>query len=262
MASVVWEAELAAVYDDVYAREAEPSVVEPIAGVLAGLAGSGAALEFAVGTGRVALALSARGVAVTGIELSPHMAQRLRAKPGADAVPVVVGDMTTTRVDGSFALVYLVANSIMNVTTQDEQLAVFGNAAAHLGRGGRFVVSVIVPRPQEAAPGARSRVFTHTPDHVGIETFDDPAGQIAWSHHWMAVGGRLVRHSAPYRYVWPSELDLMARLAGFRLQSRWADWRQSPFTADSARHITVYERRGAVAPPPEPEALPASQPAR
>lgn len=242
MASVVWDAEFAAVYDDVYAWEADPSVVEPITGVLAGLAGGGAALEFAVGTGRVALALSARGVAVTGIELSPHMARRLRAKPGADAVPVIVGDMTTTRAGGSFALVYLVANSIMNVTTQDEQLAVFGNAAAHLGPGGRFALSVIVPRLQEAAPGTGSRVFTRDPDHVGIETFDDPVGQIAWSHHWMAVGGRLVRHSAPYRYVWPSELDLMARLAGFRLESRWADWDQSPFTADSTKHVTVYEK--------------------
>ena len=262
MASVVWEAELAAVYDDVYAWESEPSVVEPIAGGLAALAGGGAALEFAVGTGRVALALSARGVAVTGIELSAHMAERLRAKPGADAVPVIVGDMTTTRVDGSFALIYLVANSIMNVTTQDEQLAIFGNAAAHLGPGGRFVVSVIVPRLQEVAPGVRSRVFTHSPDHVGIETFDDPVGQIAWSHHWMAVGGRLVRHSAPYRYVWPSELDLMARLAGFCLEDRWADWHQSPFTADSTSHITVYKKRGALAPPLEPEAAHACQPAQ
>jgi SAM-dependent methyltransferase len=172
------------------------------------------------------------------------MAERLRAKPGANAVPVIVGDMTTARAGGSFALVYLVANSIMNVTTQDEQLAVFGNAAAHLGPGGRFVVSVIVPQPQEATPGDKGRVFIRSPDHVGIETSDDPVGQIAWSHHWMAVGGRLVRHSAPYRYVWPSELDLMARLAGFRRKDRWADWRQSPFTADSTRHITVYEKCG------------------
>lgn len=247
MASVMWDAEFAAVYDEIYARQADPCVVEPIAGVLADLAGGGAVVEFAVGTGRIALALSARGVAVTGIELSPHMAEQLRAKPGADAVPVIIGDMTTTRADGSFALAYLVANSIMNVTTQEEQLAVFGNAAAHLGPGGRFVVSVIVPRLQEVALGVKSRVFTHSPDHVGIETFDDPVGQIAWSHHWMAVGGRLVRHSAPYRYVWPSELDLMARLAGFRRADRWADWHQSPFTADSTRHITVYEKRGTIA---------------
>lgn len=240
--SVMWEAEFAAVYDDVYAWQARPSVVDPIAGVLAGLAGGGAVLEFGVGTGRIALALSARGVAVTGIELSPHMAGRLRAKPGAGAVPVIVGDMTTTRVDGSFALVYLVANTIMNVTTQDEQLAVFSNAAAHLGPGGRFVVSVIVPGLRDVPPGGQGRVTTLSPEHVGIETFDDPVGQIAWSHHWMAVGGRLIRHSAPYRYVWPSELDLMARLAGFRREDRWADWHRSPFTADSTRHVTVYEK--------------------
>jgi SAM-dependent methyltransferase len=238
----MWSAEFAAVYDEVYAQEAEPSVVEPIAEVLAELAHGGAALEFAVGTGRIALALSARGVSVTGIELSPHMAERLRAKPGAGAVSVIVGDMATSRVDGSFTLVYLVANTIMNVTTQDEQLAVFSNAAAHLEPGGRFVVSVIVPQPCAAPDGGKGRVFTLDPDHVGIETFDDPVGQIAWSHHWMEVGGRLVKHSAPYRYVWPSELDLMARLAGFRLEHRWASWDGSLFTAKSSRHVTVYEK--------------------
>ena len=197
VASVMWDAELAAVYDDVYAWEAEPSVVEPIIGVLSELAGSGAALELAVGTGRIALALSARGVAVTGIELSPHMAGRLRAKPGADTVPVIVGDMTTTQAEGPFTLVYLVANSIMNVTVQDEQVAVFSNAAAHLEPGGRFVVELTVPQPRAAPADGKGRVFTLDPDHVGIETFDDPAGQIAWSHHWMEAGGRLVRHSAP-----------------------------------------------------------------
>jgi SAM-dependent methyltransferase len=243
VASVLWDAEFAAAYDDVYAREAESSVVEPIAAALAELAGGGAALEFAVGTGRIALALSARGVAVTGIELSPHMVERLQAKPGADVVPVVVGDMTTTLVDGSFALVYLVANTIMNVTTQDEQLAVFSNAAAHLRPRGRFVVSVIVPQPCAVPAGGRGRVFTLEPDHVGIETFDDPVGQVAWSHHWMESGGRMIRHSAPYRYVWPSELDLMARLAGLRLEDRWADWHRSPFTADSTSHVTVYAKR-------------------
>ena len=242
MASIVWDEELAAVYDDVYAWQAEPSAVEPITRVLAELAGGGAALEFGVGTGRIALALSARGVAVTGIELSPHMAARLRAKPGADAVPVIVSDMTTTRAQGEFTLVYLVANSIMNVTTQDEQLAVFSNAGAHLGPGGRFVLSVIVPQPGAVTATGKGRVFTLDPDHVGVETFEDPVSQIAWSHHWMEVGGRLVRHSAPYRYVWPSELDLMARLAGFRRTHRWADWSRSPFTAASNHHVTVYEK--------------------
>lgn len=242
MASVVWDAELAAVYDDVYAGEAEPSVVGPMVEVLDGLANGGAALEFAVGTGRIALALSARGVPVTGIELSPPMSERLRAKPGAERVRVIVGDMTTARAGGPFTLVYLVANSLMNVTTQQEQLAVFSNAAGHLSPGGRFVVSLIVPHPDEVQPGGNSRVFTRQPDHVGIETYDDPVGQIAWSRHWMHVGGRLIRHSAPYRYVWPSELDLMARLAGFRREHHWAGWDRSPFTAKSTGHITVYEK--------------------
>jgi SAM-dependent methyltransferase len=242
VASVTWDAEFAAVYDDVYAWQAAPSFVEPIVGVLAELAGGGAALEFGAGTGRIALALGARGVPVTGIELSPHMAERLRAKPGAEAVPVLVGDMTTARADGSFALVYLVANTIMNVTTQDEQLAVFGNAAAHLGPGGRFVVSVIVPGLRDVPPGSKGRIVRLAEDRVGIETFDDPVGQVAWSRHWIEVGGRLVRHSAPYRYVWPSELDLMARLAGFRLEHRWADWDRSPFTAESTGHVSVYEK--------------------
>jgi SAM-dependent methyltransferase len=192
----------------------------------------------------VALPLSARGVPVCGIELSPHMAERLQAKPGAEAVPVTIGDMTSTRVPGSFTLVYLVANTIMNVTTQDEQVAVFANAAAHLEAGGCFVVQVIVPQLRAVPPGERGRVFTLDPDHVGIETFDDLVGQVAWSHHWMEVGGRLVRHSAPYRYVWPSELDLMAKMTGFRLRERWAGWDRSPFTSDSQSQVAVFEKLG------------------
>ena len=178
-----------------------------------------------------------------GLELSPHMAAQLRAKPGADAVPVTIGDMTTTRVPGApFTLVYLVANTIMNVTTQDAQLAVFANAAAQLAPGGCFVVEVIVPQLRRVPPGETARVFTLDPDHVGIETFDDVAGQIAWSHHWIEAGGRLVRHSAPYRYVWPSELDLMARIAGFRLRDRWAGWDRAPFTSDSQSQVAVFEK--------------------
>jgi SAM-dependent methyltransferase len=149
--------------------------------------------------------------------------------------------MTTTRVPGEFALVYLVANTIMNVTTQDEQLAVFANAAAHLRPGGRFVVDVIVPQLRRVPLSESGRVLTMTPDHVGIETFDDVVGQIAWSRHWMSVGGRVVRHEAPYRYVWPSELDLMGRLAGLRLEHRWGGWHREPFTAESDRHVSVWQ---------------------
>lgn len=242
MGSILWGRELAEVYDVTYAAQFDPSVLDPIVDVLAGLAGAGPALEFAVGSGRVALPLCARGVRTRGLELSPHMVEQLRAKPGADAVTVTIGDMATTRVPGVFTLVYLVANTIMNVTTQDEQIAVFANAAAHLEPGGYFVVEIMVPQVRSVPPGAPGRVFTLESNHVGIETIDDPVGQIASSHHWMEVGGRVVRHSAPYRYVWPSELDLMARIAGFRLRDRWAGWDQKPFTSTSTSQVAVFEK--------------------
>jgi SAM-dependent methyltransferase len=243
MGSITWGHELAGVYDRVYSAMFEPSVLGPMVGLLAELARGGPALEFAVGTGRVALPLSARGIAVHGLELSRPMAERLFAKPGAEAIPVAIGDMTATRVPGTpFTLVYLVANTIMNVTTQEDQLAVFANAAAHLEPGGCFVAEVIVPQLRRVPPGEVARVFTLDPDHVGIETFDDLVGQIAWSHHWIEAEGRLVRHSAPYRYVWPSELDLMARITGFRRRERWAGWDRTPFTSDSRSQVAVFEK--------------------
>jgi SAM-dependent methyltransferase len=244
MASIVWDRELAEVYDQTYRAKFAPSVLGPTVDLLARLARAGPVLEFAVGTGRIALPLSVRGIAVHGLGLSPHMAAQLSAKPGADAVPVTIGDMTTARVPGApFTLVCLVANTIMNVTTQDAQLAVFANAPGHLEAGGCFVVEVIVPQLRRVPPGETARVFTLDPDHVGIETFDDPAGQIAWSHHWIEAGGRLVRHSAPYRYVWPSELDLMARITGFRVRDRWAGWDRVPFTSASQSQVAVFEKR-------------------
>jgi len=241
MGSVTWDSEIAEVYDETYAAMFEPAVLDPMVGVLAELAGDGPALEFAVGTGRVAIPLSARGIPVRGVELSRPMAERQAAKPGA--VPVTIGDMTTARVPGTFTLVYLVANTIMNVTTQDDQLAVFANAAAHLAAGGCFVVEVEVPQLRRVPRGETGWVFTLDPDHVGIETFDDLVGQVAWSHHWMQVRGRLVRHSAPYRYVWPSETDLMARIAGFRCRERWAGWDRAPFTSDSQRQVAVFQKQ-------------------
>jgi SAM-dependent methyltransferase len=244
MGSIVWGREIAEVYDATYAALAEPWVVDPMVDLLAGLAGDGAALEFAVGTGRIALPLSARGVPVRGLELSPEMVEQFRGKPGADAVPVTIGDMITTRLTDSFELVYLVANSIMNVTTQEEQIAVFSNAAAHLVPGGRFVVELMVPQLGRAAPPEMARVFRLDSDHVGIETFDDLAGQVAWSHHWMEVDGRLVRHSAPYRYIWPSELLLMAKLTGFELEDRWGGWDRSPFTSESGNQVAVFVKMG------------------
>jgi hypothetical protein len=240
MATVMWGRELAERYDTASGGMFAPGVLGPTVDVLAGLAGGGAALEFAVGTGRVALPLAGRGVPVAGIELSPHMAAVLRGKPGAGAVPVTVGDMATTRVPGVFTLVYLVFNTIMNVTTQDEQVAVFANAAAHLADGGRFVVEVGVPM----LPGRPGRepgmVFDLSPGHVGVDTLDDPVGQLMSSHHWTLIDGRWIQDSAPFRYVWPSELDLMARLAGLRLEHRWAGWDKSPFTAESTSQVAVY----------------------
>ena len=240
----MWGREVADVYDVTSAEMFAPAVLDPAVDLLAELAEGGPVLELAVGTGRVALPLSARGLRVAGIELSPHMAEQLRAKDEAGAVEVTVGDMTTTRVPGTFTLAYLVWNSIMNVTTQAEQVAVFRNAAAHLDVGGRFVVELIVPQLRRLPVGEAGRVFTLTDDHVAIETFDDPIGQVTWSHHWMQVDGRLVRHSAPYRYVWPAELELMAQLAGLTLQDRWADWHRTPFTAESEQQVAVFQKRG------------------
>ena len=243
MASITWGREIAEVYDETSAAMFEPAVLAPAVDVLAELAGRGRALELAIGTGRVALPLAARGVTVCGIELSPHMAAQLVAKPGAAAIAVTVGDMTTTRMDGSFSLVYLVFNTIMNVTTQHEQVAVFANAAAHLEPGGCFVVEVTVPQIRKVPPGELGRVFEMRPEHVAIETFDDIVDQITWSHHWMSAGGRLVRHAAPYRFVWPSELDLMAELAGLRRRDRWSDWHRRPFDGDSTSQVAVFEKR-------------------
>lgn len=242
MASIMWGTEIAAVYDTTTASMFDPAVVEPTVAALAELAAGGRALEFAVGTGRIALPLSARGVPTFGIELSPHMVEQLQAKSGSDMIAVTVGDMATTRVPGSFRLIYLVFNTITNVTTQDEQVAVFENAAAHLEPGGCFVVEVVVPQLRRVPPGELGRIFTLEPDHLAVETFDDIEGQVSWSHHWIVVDDRLVRHSAPYRYVWPSELDLMARLAGLRLRERWAGWNRSRFTSDSASQVAVFEK--------------------
>ena len=242
MGTITWDEEWAEAYDTTYAEESDPAVLGPMVDVLAELTGDGPALEFAIGTGRVGLALHARGVEVKGIELSPHMVEQLRRKPGADEVEVRIGDMATTRLPGRFTLVYLVANTIMNVTTQDEQCAVFANAASHLEPGGTFVIELLVPQLQRVPPGETSRVFTLDDDHVGIESFEDLVGQIAWSHHWVSAEGRMVRHSAPYRYVWPAELDLMARLAGLTLRDRWEWWTKGPFTSRSPCHVSVYEK--------------------
>jgi SAM-dependent methyltransferase len=193
---------------------------------------SGGALELAIGTGRIAVPLAARGVRVAGIDLSPDMVAQLRKKTGA--VPVAIGDMTTTRVDGEFSLVYIVFNSIGNVTTQEGQAAVFANAAAHLAPGGCFVVEKGVP------PSARLTVFDLSDDHVGVDEYDADTQRLV-SHHFSLRDAGWERTSMPFRATWPAELDLMARLAGLELRERWADWDRSPFTAESTSHVSVWE---------------------
>ena len=179
---------------------------------------------------------------VSGIDLSTAMVEQLRAKPGGDAVPVVIGDMTTTRVDGDFDLVYLVFNTIGNLTEQDDQVACFGNAAAHLRPGGAFVIETGVPGARSLAPTESFRVFHHGDAHVGIDEYD-PATQRMFSHHYLRqADGSYLRRSLPFRYTWPAELDLMARLAGLRLRERWADWSRTPFTAASESHVSVWEK--------------------
>jgi SAM-dependent methyltransferase len=229
-------------YDESSAEMFHPAVVGPVVDFLAGLAGDGAALEFGIGTGRIAIPLSRRGVAVHGIDLSPQMVAQLRAKPGTEGIAVTVGDFATTRVEGRFSLAYLVFNTIGNLTTQDGQVACFQNAAAHLEPGGRFVIEVGVPDLQRLPPGETIRPFAVTPTHLGFDEYD-VASQGLISHHYTVVGdGHLELMSVPFRYVWPAELDLMARLAGMTLEQRWSGWRREPFTSDSTRHVSVWRK--------------------
>ena len=219
----------------------DPEVVEPAVAFLADLAGQGAALELGIGTGRIALPLSQRGVRVHGIELSPDMVAQLQAKPGADKIAVTVGDFATTRVEETFKLAYLVRNTITNLTTQDAQVECFRNVAAHLEPGGCFVIENYIPELQRLPPGETIHAFEVTPTHLGFEEYD-VATQIAYSHHYWVVDGKLETFSAPFRYVWPSELDLMARLAGMTLRERWSGWKREPFTSESRSHISVWEK--------------------
>ena len=232
---------IAARYDETAAGMFDPAVVDPAIGLLAGLAGSGRVLELGIGTGRIALPLAERGVPVHGIELSKAMAARLREKPRGEQVDVTIGDFATTRVDGSFSLVYLVYNTIMNLTTQAAQVACFRNVAAHLEAGGCFVIEVMIPELQRLPPGDTFRVFYGSESYWGIDEYDI-ATQGLTSHHLEIVDGRLERFLTPCRYVWPAELDLMAELAGMRLRERWGGWKNEPFTSESTKHVSVWEK--------------------
>jgi SAM-dependent methyltransferase len=228
-------------FDERYAHLAEPAVVDPIVDFVAEVAGDGAALELGVGTGRIALPLAERGVHVHGIELSEAMVARLRAKPGADHIDVTIGDFATTTVEGKFSLVYLVANTIMNLTTQDEQVACFRNAAAHLEPGGCFLIEVLVPGLQRLPPGETFQPFVVEPGHVGFDEYD-VVRQGLVSHHYWIEDGKADVISPPFRYVWPSELDLMARLAGMTLRERWGGWKREAFTGESTKHVSVWQK--------------------
>ena len=228
-------------YDASSAEMFQPAVVDPAVDVLAELAGDGGALELAVGTGRLALPLSRRGVRVHGIDLSPAMLARLKAKSGADRIGVTIGDITNTRVDGQFRVAYLVFNTIMNLTTQDDQVACFVNAAAHLEPGGYFLIEVMVPDLQRLPIGETFRPFTVTPSRLGFDEYDVVA-QTLVSHHYVVTDGELAASAIPFRYVWPAELDLMARIAGMALRHRWSDWSQAPFTSGSRTHVSVWQR--------------------
>ena len=232
---------VAARYDDPSDPMFQATAIDPAVNLLAELAGSGRALELAIGTGRVAVPLSARGVPVSGIELSRAMVARLRAKPGSEAVDVTIGDMTTSTADGTFPLAYLVFNTINNLTTQAAQVACFRNAAAHLDPGGCFVIETNLPPLRQLPPGQDIQGHRADPERIVSYSFDHSTQRYDGHYVEFAEGAGRYR-TIPFRYVWPSELDLMAQLAGMRLRDRWADWNQRPFTNDSRSHVSVWQK--------------------
>ncbi len=230
---------IAAAYDEHSAVMFDPAVVEPAVDLLAELAGDGAALEFAIGTGRVAVPLAERGVRVAGIDNSEAMLARLREKPGAEGIEAVAGDMAATRVEGEFSVVYLVFNTIFNLVTQDGQVACFENAAAHLRSGGRFVIEARVPELQRLPLGQTVLPWRADPGGVSYYVYDTVTQRLS-GRHYEFVDGRVQPNPIEMRYAWPAELDLMARIAGLRLEHRWANWQREPFTHLSPAHVSVY----------------------
>jgi SAM-dependent methyltransferase len=231
--------DVAARYDETIAGWGDPEVVEPAVDFLFELAGDGAALELGIGTGRIALPLAARGVRVHGIDLSEAMVARLRAKPGGPEIPIAIGDFATTRVEATFSLVYLVFNTILNLTTQDAQVACFENVSAHLEAGGCFVIETGLPALRKLPVGETLLASDASPEHYCIDEYD-VANQGLISHHFWPAEGRTL--SMPFRYVWPAELDLMARIAGMRPHERWNGWRREPFTSESGKLVGVWEK--------------------
>ena len=218
----------------------EPPLLDAATAFLAGLARSGPALEFGIGTGHVAIPLLLQGVPVHGIELSPAMVEELQRQPHGSDIDVTIGDFATTNLNSTFRVVYLLRNTITNLTTQAEQVQCFANAARHLGPGGFFVIENYIPAIRQLPPGETTHVFTATPVHVGIGEYD-LANQIETSRHWWTIDGELETFASDHRYVWPSELDLMAAMAGMTLRERWSDWYRAPFTSESRNHISVWQ---------------------
>ena len=228
-------------YDESAADMFEPAKVDPVVDFIAELAFDRTALEFGIGTGRIAVPLAERGIRVHGIDLSEAMVARLQAKPGTEQIGVTIGDFATTTVDELFSVAYLVFNTIMNLTTQKEQVACFQNAAAHLKPGGCFVIEVGVPDLQRLPPGETIRAFTVSDSRLGFDEYDI-AAQGLISHHYWITDGKVEVFAPPFRYVWPAELDLMARLAGMSLRERWGGWRREPFTSESTSHASVWQK--------------------
>lgn len=240
----IWDADVAERYDTPGTGMFAPEVLGPTVDRLAELAASGPALEFAIGTGRVAIPLAERGVPVTGIELSQPMIDRLRAKADDSAIPVIAGDMATARAPGQYALVYLVFNAISVLLTQAEQVACFRNAARHLTPGGRFVIELWVPELRKLPPGQQAVVWQADVGYIGLDTYDVPRQHVVSHHFRFDDGGQARLFRSPHRYIWPAELDLMAQLAGFELETRHADWPGTEFTAESRSHVSVYRLPG------------------
>lgn len=236
-----FDQEIAARYDDSAREMFSQDMVEPVVDFLLERSGGGRALEFGIGTGRIALPLARRGVEVSGVDVSRPMLDELAKKPGGDTIDVVLGDFATARAPGSYSIVFLVYNTIGNLTTQADQVECFRNAAAHLELGGRFVIEVGIPDLRRLPPGQENVVFRADESGWGIDEYD-VANQGLISHHVEIVDGELRQFSMPFRYVWPSELDLMAEMAGMRLVERYAGWREEPFTSESGQHISVWEK--------------------
>jgi SAM-dependent methyltransferase len=238
----IWDAETAQRYDTPGSGMFATEVLEPTVNYLAKLAGNGRALEFAIGTGRVAVPLARRGIPVSGIELSRPMVEMLRTKADEAAIPVVIGDMATARAPGEYTLVYLVYNTISNLLSQAEQVACFRNAARHLLPGGHFVIELWVPELRKLPPGQRATVYHIEPGYIGLDTYDVVQQHVVSHHFRFGDDRRAELFRSPHRYIWPAELDLMAQLAGFEFETRHADWVGSEFTAESPSHVSVYRR--------------------